>query len=104
WVWTSPLVVIPQIANPPTSNQNVDRRDAVRRTENARCSEPWAGAAGGSWSAGAPYGTVPTSDGRPRRPTRTTTSASSAAAADAVAALRQPNQAFNCDNSGRKIN
>ena len=53
WVAISPLVVMPQMAKPPDSNQNVRLRDASRSTDSARAAlDPvcWWGGGPGSAS------------------------------------------------------
>jgi hypothetical protein len=102
WVPTSPLVVAPQIAKPPASNQKGWVRAAPRRPSTAmRAALPVR--AGGVTISSPPYGGMPRSAGksRSRKSTRGTTAR--AAPATTSAAVRQPWLCASQATRGRKM-
>ena len=106
WVAISPLVVAPQIANPPASSQNVGTSRGVDAAPAARVRprSPPAGGGGGPGSASvAPYARRPMSAGWLRSSSRTRGTTASAAAAVVSAAVRQPWWVASQATSGRKI-
>ena len=98
---TRPLVEAPQIAKPPTSNQNAGRWEANRSAPRAaRAGEPAAG--GGGTGAVAPYGSSPRSLGRSRSSRSTSGTTASATAETVSEAARQPWCSTSTDRTGRK--
>lgn len=87
WVWISPLVEAPQIANVPASSQKGPVRAAEPSTVSARRAALGTGAGLGTNSS-APYGFWPTSAGWSRSSSQTNGTTASAARATVTAAGR----------------